>query len=46
MRQLGLPMENQYLVSLNGSAVMSAERDRTVLAADDELAIMPPLRGG
>ncbi len=46
MRQLGFPMENQYLVSLNGNAVVSGERDSTTLAEDDELAIMPPLRGG
>ena len=46
MRQLGLPLENQYLVSLNGSAVVTAERGSTCLAEDDELAIMPPLRGG
>ena len=46
MRRLGFPMENQYLVSLNGSAVIGAERDSTPLAENDELAIMPPLRGG
>lgn len=46
MRQMGFPMENQYLVSLNGAAVFSAARESTTLAENDELAIMPPLRGG
>ena len=46
MRQLGMPLEASYLVSLNGSALPKAERQTRALAADDTLAIMPPLKGG
>ena len=46
MRQLRMPLENSYLVSLNGTVVRVAERDRQVLNDDDQLAIMPPLKGG
>lgn len=46
MKRLGLPLENTYLVSLNGTVITSAERDAVVLAEDDRLAIMPPLKGG
>ena len=46
MRQLRMPLENSYLVSLNGSVVRVAERDTRVLEEDDQLAIMPPLKGG
>ena len=46
MRQLRMPLENSYLVSLNGTLVRVAERDRRVLSEDDQLAIMPPLKGG
>ena len=46
MRQLRMPLEGSYLVSLNGTLVRLAERDSRVLEEDDQLAIMPPLRGG
>ena len=46
MRQLRMPLENSYLVSLNGTVVQVAERDTQVLNDDDQLAIMPPLKGG
>lgn len=46
MAQLGLPSEGSYLVSLNGSALPKAERPKRRLAENDDLAIMPPLRGG
>ena len=46
MRQLGMPLEASYLVSLNGSALPKAERETRALSADDTLAIMPPLKGG
>lgn len=46
MRQLGMPMDENYLVSLNGEVVVISERDTRVLAEKDRLAIMPPLKGG
>ncbi len=46
MRQLGMPMDENYLVSLNGEVVVISERDSRVLAENDHLAIMPPLKGG
>lgn len=46
MRQLGMPTHENYLVSLNGEVVVISERDTRVLAENDHLAIMPPLKGG
>ena len=46
MRQLGMPSDENYLVSLNGEVVVISERDTRVLAENDHLAIMPPLKGG
>jgi sulfur carrier protein ThiS len=44
--QLGMPTEASYLITLNGMSLPKAERATRVLAANDTLAIMPPLRGG
>ncbi len=46
MHQLDMPMDENYLVSLNGEVVVISERDAQVLAENDRLAIMPPLKGG
>ncbi len=46
MRQLGMPMDENYLVSMNGEIVVISERDSRALAENDHLAIMPPLKGG
>jgi sulfur carrier protein ThiS len=46
MRQLGMPMDENYLVSLNGEVVVISERDTRMLAENDSLAVMPPLKGG
>lgn len=46
MRQLHLPLDENYLVSLNGEVVVVSERDTTTLSENDHLAVMPPLRGG
>jgi thiamine biosynthesis protein ThiS len=46
MAQLGFPAERTYLVILNGTAIPKAERETRALAEDDELAILPPLKGG
>ena len=45
MTRLGLP-EASYLVTLNGMAVPAAERGTRELSQDDNLALMPPLKGG
>ena len=44
--QLGMPKDASYLVIHNGSSVPRAERGSLVLAENDSLAIMPPLKGG
>lgn len=46
MRQLGMPTDENYLVSLNGEVVVRSERATRTLSEDDLLAIMPPLKGG
>ena len=46
IKQLGIPTDGQYLVLLNGELVPKNERERRVLAANDKLSIMPPLKGG
>lgn len=46
MRQLGMPTEENYLVSLNGEVVVISERASKALSENDHLAIMPPLKGG
>jgi sulfur carrier protein ThiS len=46
MSGLGMPLDEGYLVVLNDELVPQAERATRALKADDELTIMPPLRGG
>ncbi len=46
MRKLGMPAGASYLVTLNGVSVPRAEREKRALSENDDLAIMPPLRGG
>jgi len=46
MRQLGMPLDESYLVSLNGEVVVTSERDTRKLTENDKLAVMPPLKGG
>ncbi len=46
MERLGIPTEGQYLVIVNGTTLPESERRATVLEEGDQLAIMPPLRGG
>ena len=46
LMQLGMPLEARYLISVNGTVLPKAERPRHRLCEDDDLAIMPPLRGG
>ncbi len=45
MARLGLP-EGSYLVTLNGKALTAARRGEAVLQDGDDLALMPPLKGG
>ena len=44
--QLAMPPEGTYLVIHNGVAVPKGARAACRLAEGDELAIMPPLKGG
>ncbi len=44
--QLAMPPEGGYLVIHNGAAVPKGARAACRLSAGDELAIMPPLKGG
>ncbi len=44
--RLGMPPDGSYLVIHNGAAVPKAARATCTLADGDELAIMPPLKGG
>ena len=46
LAKLGMPIDGSYLISVTGSALPKAERPGYRLAEDDDLAIMPPLRGG
>ncbi|MGI9301275.1 MAG: sulfur carrier protein ThiS [Gammaproteobacteria bacterium] len=45
IRKLGMPDTN-YLVALNGEVVPVSERAERKLSENDQLSIMPPLRGG
>jgi sulfur carrier protein ThiS len=44
--QLAMPPEGGYLVIHNGATVPKGARAACRLAEGDELAIMPPLKGG
>ena len=46
MRQLRMPLDDNYLISLNGEVVVTSERSSRGLKEGDRLAIMPPLKGG
>ena len=46
IRQLGMPEGSSYLIVVNGTNVTKAERATRQLADNDDLAIMPPLKGG
>ncbi len=45
MKRLGFP-ERNFLVTLNGMAVPTVERPGRELGEGDNLALMPPLKGG
>lgn len=44
--KLGIPPNENYLLSVNGEVVARSERDRHALAEHDSLTILPPLKGG
>lgn len=46
MARLGFPLDQPYLVTLNGASLPRAERATRPLAEGDTLAVLPPLRGG
>ncbi len=46
IERLGMPAEGTYLVIHNGANVPKAARATCTLSDGDELAIMPPLKGG
>ncbi len=46
IERLGMPSDGGYLVIHNGVAVPKGARAACRLSAGDELAIMPPLKGG
>ena len=46
IKLLGMPIDGQYFVALNGELVPKNKHERRVLAANDKLSIMPPLKGG
>jgi sulfur carrier protein ThiS len=46
MERLGIPLEDSYLIAVNGAVIPPSQRAVASLAENDELSIMPPLRGG
>lgn len=46
IRQLGMPVEDNYLVSLNDTVVPKSERAKKKLSDNDTLAIMSPIKAG
>ena len=46
IRQLGMPEDGSYLVILNGASLPKSERPSRQLAENDNLSVMPPLKGG
>lgn len=46
MRQLGMPSDGNYLVALNGTVVPRGDRSTRTLSENDQLSVMPPLKGG
>lgn len=46
LAELGISADANYLLSVNGEVVARSERGARVLADDDTLDILPPLKGG
>ncbi len=46
IEQLGFPPDANYLVTVNGTIVPPSERPRLQLSDNDQLSVMPPLKGG
>ncbi len=46
MKQLGMPLEDRYLVVLNDTVKPQSDRSHRTLTETDSLAIMPSLNGG
>lgn len=46
IKSLAMPADGNYLVLINGEIVSPSERPGRVLQDNDQLSIMPALRGG
>jgi len=46
MQQLGMPIDRPYLTGVNGELITKDRRGSFVLIDEDELSLMPPLKGG
>ena len=46
LEKLGMPTEESYLITRNGAIVPIKDRPSCVLKDNDQLSIMPPLKGG
>jgi len=46
IKLLDMPVDGNYLVMVNGEIVPPSERNDRVLQDNDQLSIMPALRGG
>lgn len=46
LRQLAVPADKPYLVSVNNTLIHQPDYATLVLQADDEVTLIPPIKGG